>query len=270
VRMGGIRPFDDIRTSARLHIGTCRLRKYHDSHPEDGRDFDVDILRAMYGGAPSRSMWSRSESTKFAHRQLSTAHRLGRWGVEGYDSVSCRACRSAVETVEHLVVSCTAKACLAARRRFFKALKQFAATSSANVGDFLQRRLTMTSDGRLLCGGDPTAAFGLVTGYLPTDLRMALWQDARDNDVAVRDFVTWFRKNVKKMLWRPTWEAAKAGDQAASNGGDDDDDDDPCAICGVSTLLPNGMPMRDVLVCDDCNARVHLACSGFKKVPRGS
>jgi hypothetical protein len=150
---------------------------------------------------------------------------------------------------------------------FFKALKQFAATSSANVGDFLQRRLTMTSDGRLLCGGDPTAAFGLVTGYLPTGLRMALWQDARDNDVAVRDFVAWFRKNVKKMLWRPTWEAAKAGDQAVSNGGDDVDE--PCATCGASTLLPSGVPMRDVLVCDDCNAEVHLACSGFKKVPRG-
>ena len=97
---------------------------------------------------------------------------------------------------------------------------------------------------------------------------MALWQDARDNDVAVRDFVTWFRKNVKKMLWRPTWEAAKAGDQATYNGGDDDDD--PCAIYGVSTLPPNGMPMRDVLVCGDCYAEVHLACSGFKKVPRGS
>ena len=217
----------------------------------------------MYGGAPSRSMWSRSESTKFAHRQLSTAHRLGRWGVEGYDSVSCRACRSAVETVEHLVVSCTAKACLAARWRFFKALKQFAATSSANVGDFLQRRLTMTSDGRLLCGGDPTAAFGLVTGYLPTDLRMALWQDARDNDVAVRDFVAWFRKNVKKMLWRPTWEVAKAGDQGGN------DDGDPCAMCGASTLLPNGTAMCDVLVCNDCDAEVHLTCSGFKKVPRG-
>ena len=30
------------------------------------------------------------------------------------------------------------------------------------------------------------------------------------------------------------------------------------------------MPMRDVLVCEDCDAEVHLACSGFKKVPRGS
>ena len=33
VRMGGIRPFDYIRTSARLHISTCRLRTCNDSHP---------------------------------------------------------------------------------------------------------------------------------------------------------------------------------------------------------------------------------------------
>ena len=33
---------------------------------------------------------------------------------------------------------------------------------------------------------------------------------------------------------------------------------------GASTLLPNGTAMRNVLVCDDCDADVHLACSGFK------
>ena len=68
-------------------------------------------------------------------------------------------------------------------------------------------------------------------------------------------------------LRRPTWEAAKAGDQVASNGGDDDAD--PCAICGVSTLVAKATAMRDVLVCSDCDADVHLACSGFEKVPRG-
>ena len=89
-----------------------------------------------------------------------------------------------------------------------------------------------------------------------------------NNDERQRDFVTLFRKNVKKMLWRPTWEAAKAGDQAASNGGVANDD--PCAICSASTLLPNGMDLRDMLVwCNDYDAEVHLAFSGFKKVPRG-
>ena len=63
----------------------------------------------------------------------------------------------------------------------------------------------------------------------------------------------------------PTWEAAKAGGQAASNGGNADGDS--CAICGVSTLRPNGTAMRDVLVCNDCQSPSRML--GFKKVPRG-
>jgi hypothetical protein len=70
-------------------------------------------------------------------------------------------------------------------------------------------------------------AFGLVTGFLPAGLRMALYEDACSNDETTRDFVYWLRRHNGKALWRPTWEAAKAAqptDVRSDYDGDDDDD----------------------------------------------
>ena len=39
--MGGLRHFDDIRNSARLHIGTARFKRYRAAHPEDSRELDT-------------------------------------------------------------------------------------------------------------------------------------------------------------------------------------------------------------------------------------
>jgi len=53
-------------------------------------------------------------------------------------------CRRAPGTVPHLLVSCGAPVCKTARRKFLAGMQQFALKTSANVGDFLARRLTMT------------------------------------------------------------------------------------------------------------------------------
>ena len=66
-------------------------------------------------------------------------------------------------------------------------------------------------NGRLLWDGDSHSAFGLVTGFLPASLRMALSLGGRDDDeAAVSGFVFWFRRHCQRGLWRPTFEAAKA------------------------------------------------------------
>ena len=209
VRMDGLRPFDDIRSCARFHVGTRRLRRYYDKHQEDGRDLNVDILKAQCCGKSSKSSWCRSENAKFIHQQLATAHRLATWGVDGYTSPTCRACLDGVETGMHLLISCRAAACRAARRRFFDGVREFASTASSQVGDFLMRSLTIDDNGQLLCHGDTTAAFGLVTGFWPAGLRMALWADGCDDDKAGHAFILWFYKHCSKKLWRPTFEVAK-------------------------------------------------------------
>jgi len=88
----------------------------------------------------------------------------------------------------------------------------------------------MTPDGRLLCDDSEVDAFGLVTGFLPAGLRMALYEDACNDDEAARCFIYWLRKHTGKTLWRPTWEAAKeAGStdvHSDDDGSEDDDEDD--------------------------------------------
>ena len=96
-----------------------------------------------------------------------------------------RACLDGAETGMHLLVSCRAAACRAARRRFFDGVLEFASTASSRVGDFLMRSLTIDDDGQLLCDGDAAVAFGLVTGFWPAGLRMALWaDDGCDDDIS--------------------------------------------------------------------------------------
>ena len=53
VRLGGVRPFGDVRRCARLHVGTRRLRRYREGG-DDSRPFDLGALRAQCGGAMSR------------------------------------------------------------------------------------------------------------------------------------------------------------------------------------------------------------------------
>ena len=138
-----------------------------------------------------------------------------------------------------LLVECQAEACRAARRKFLAGVRSFSWRTSAEIGDFLRRRLTLTKTGGLRCDGSEADAFGFVTGYLPAGLRAAIKATAqRGSERVARDFVPWLRRHCKRVLWRPVWEAAKAGafvddDDGSSSAsgaggaeGDDDDDDD--------------------------------------------
>ena len=114
---------------------------------------------------------------------------------------------------------------------------------SATIGDFLAKRLTIDDDGRLLYDNDVDDAFGLVTGFLPAGLRIALQTGGYDDDEAARGFVFWLRRSCAKTMWRPTFNAAKAaaarGNELASlanvektcpdisDVSDDDTDGDP-------------------------------------------
>ena len=147
IRISGIRHFDDIRSSARLHIGTLRLRSYLDSH-NDPRTLDVAMLQAFCSGKSTKSSWGRAETTKFVHLQLATTIRLRRWGYN-VPVVTCRACNSiSEETLQHILISCRAPKCVDIRRKWFNALLAY--PTSDDLSDFLHRRLKMTPDGRLL------------------------------------------------------------------------------------------------------------------------
>ena len=65
IRMGGRRPFDDIRSSARLHIGIHHLRLYL-SKTKDPRQqqLNIEILKAQFSGKKSNSAWKRAENAK--------------------------------------------------------------------------------------------------------------------------------------------------------------------------------------------------------------
>jgi hypothetical protein len=54
---------------------------------------------------------------------------------------------------------------------------------------------------------------------------------------------------------------------ASSDFTDDDDDDDYCSVCERTTLDGKGEPLKNVLLCDGCNAEVHLRCSSLKTMP---
>jgi hypothetical protein len=276
VKMGGLRPFDDIRSSARLHIGTARFKKYRAAHSEDSRELDTDFLRAVCGGAPSRSVYDRAESTKFIHQQLATSVRLSQWdSVPTSAVVNCRACGLESESIQHLLISCTATKCRTARRTFLDALYEFAALTSSDIGDFLKRRLTLSRDGCLLFDGDEMHAFGFVTCHFPSAFRDLLSEIARQDDDAVRKFLFWFRRRVKSKLWRPTWEAAKANSpiiyaQVKAAASADTSNKDFCLKCSQPTVLLNGAVDGVVLLCDLCEGEVHLSCSGFVKVPSGT
>jgi DNA-directed RNA polymerase subunit RPC12/RpoP len=40
-----------------------------------------------------------------------------------------------------------------------------------------------------------------------------------------------------------------------------------CKVCRKTTLSSNGKPLKNVLICDDCEAEVHLRYSSFKTMP---
>ena len=106
VRMGGLRHFDDIRSSARIHIGARFLRNYKDAQ-DDKRPLDLGLPRALTAGKSTKSSWGRAENTKFVHLQLATLTRLRDWGYR-IPSTTCRACKKECETTSHILVSCRA------------------------------------------------------------------------------------------------------------------------------------------------------------------
>jgi hypothetical protein len=67
-RMGGLRHFDDIKSSIRLHIGTQCLRSYNEESMGGARQPTIGVLHALSSGKSSRSINTRAESTKFMHR----------------------------------------------------------------------------------------------------------------------------------------------------------------------------------------------------------
>ena len=169
IRMGGIRCLDGVRSSARLYLSERSLNSYHKDRSTrlDRRNLNFGALRAFCAGKSKRGVWNRAENTKFVLGQLATKSRKKGWG-SGLNDIECRACRHQhAETVGHLLVSCTAKKCAEVRRKFLFELKHLAYNTSADLGDFLFRKLTMISDGRLLYDHDADAAYGLVTGFFP-------------------------------------------------------------------------------------------------------
>ena len=88
--------------------------------------------------------------------------------------------------------------------------------TAADIGDFLHRRLALDARGTLLYDNKASLAFGLVTGFLPTDLCMLLLFHSRYNDDAVRNFLFWLHMHSAKSLWRPTFNATKETHPSAS------------------------------------------------------
>ena len=130
--MGGLRQFDDIRSSARLHIGTRCLRNYYEKSPNDGRQPDIGVLVALNAGKSCRSTNTRAESSKFIHRQLATLMRLKRWRFL-IENVQCRACSVDAETTIHILVHCCEPKCVGFRKRWFSAVYSHARKSAAVI-----------------------------------------------------------------------------------------------------------------------------------------
>ena len=114
----------------------------------------------------------------------------------------------------HLVTCCLARACVRSRRSWWKSLQRFLRKTAADLADLLQRRLQMTADGCLMYDGETSKAAQLVTGRLPTELGVVLRRLARSGSGEVCRFVRWLRRSCSRMLWWPTWAAARDVDKA--------------------------------------------------------
>jgi hypothetical protein len=44
-------------------------------------------------------------------------------------------------------------------------------------------------------------------------------------------------------------------------------EEDVCKVCSKTTLNSQGEPLKNVLLCEDCDAEVHLRCSSLKTMP---
>ena len=237
VRMGGRRHFDDIRNSAKLHIGIRYARTYHAQH-NDKRNFDVGLLRAFCVGKSTKSACGRAETTKFVHLQLATLTRLRAWGFP-VNGVRCRACHRELETIQHILVSCTAPKCVVIRQKWFASLMSY--RTSANISNSIHRRISLTKSGRLLYvyGKYRSAydAFGLVTGFIPSDFGVFLRRAACSNEDSVRKFLIFFRRLCSRGLWWPLWNAIQ---QAHPDEDHDPDVHDDIAISGA--INENNIP----------------------------
>jgi hypothetical protein len=222
VRMGGMRHFDDIRSSARIHIGTQCLRNYYEKSTDGGRQPDIGVLVALNAGKSCRSTKTRAESTKFMHQQLATRTRLRRWGF-AVENVLCRACGMDPETIKHILVQCSDTRCVTFRQQWFSTVHIHAHKSSAILADFLHRRLTMTKENCLLYSGDANMALDFSTGLFPTDFCIFLREFAQTNEGVIRRFMTWFRRFCSRALWWPIWSIISCPDNDHTDLNSSDD-----------------------------------------------
>ena len=225
VRLGGLRPLDGTRSSARSFLGLEYLRAYRKAHGLS--TFDVDLLQAVCGGKSGKSMWVRAESTKFMHAQLATVPRKKSWGVKIEGSAVCAACGGpGQETVEHLLRECRAARCVAARQNWFSKFQSGAYKTSSDIADFLFKRLRWQDD---KCGllyeslgdDDEGLAARFLTGFIPADFGVFLRSFAREHDGEVRAFLTMYRRTCSRLLWWPVWTAAR---ESREIGPDEEDD----------------------------------------------
>ena len=88
--------------------------------------------------------------------------------------------------MERLAVQCGGEARKSARATWSARVLRWAYETAADVGGFLRRRLTVVAGGGLLYAGGAGAAFGCVTGILPTDFVVILRLDAVRCGASVR------------------------------------------------------------------------------------
>ena len=225
VHMGGRRHFDGIRNSAKLHIGIRHAQTYHEKH-SDQRNFDVGLLRAFCNGKSSKSAWGRAETATFVHLQLATRTRLSAWGFT-VNSTLCRACHRDLETIQHILVSCTAPECVVVRQKWLA--KLVAHRTSGNISNAIYRRISLTHSGRLLYSygkyKSSYNAFGLVTGFIPSDFGVFLRHTACSNEDSVRKFLTFFRRLCSRDLWWPLWKVIMQSHNSDVDSDSDADSD---------------------------------------------
>ena len=120
VRLDGSRPFDELRSSTRLFLGSRHLRQYLDNKGDD-RQLDLESLRAFSNGKSFRNMLTRAENTKFIHDQYASFTCLADWGYN-IDSSCCRLCDSHPETLRHILISCPHHDCRQIRTSWYRKL----------------------------------------------------------------------------------------------------------------------------------------------------
>ena len=82
---------------------------------------------------------------------------------------------------------------------------------------------------------------------------MGIYRNSFLDDVKTTKFVRWLGSRLRR-LWRKLWFCAQGSK-------------DVCKKCGGTTLSSPGVPIPNVLICEDCEGEFHLECSGHDTVP---